>query len=163
MIQTYQQKPSIQIGKFMKIFVNNINSLSKEDVKLMDFLNSYNITYDVDNYCNLSTDEFIRILRESHGYDEIIRTKKKYDHLTQHEVYTKVRHRKLRLKTPIAIEKDKVTFGLRQKRRWIPRTARKIEQLETCLKAAIELGVDSDEAYDTKVERELLAVECQAI
>lgn len=87
--------------------------------------------------------------------------RKKYDHLTQHEVYAKIRCRRLRLKTPIAIEKDKVTFGLRSKRRWIPRTARKIEQLEACLKAAIELGVDSDEAYDTKVERELLAVEYQ--
>lgn len=145
----------------MKLFVNDINHLSKEEVKLMDFLNSYNITYDVDNYCNLSADEFIRILRESHGYDEIIRTKKKYDHMTQHEVYAKIRCRRLRLRTPIAIEKDKVTFGLRQKRRWIPRTARKIEQLETCIKAALELGVGSDEAYDTKVERELLAVESQ--
>lgn len=147
----------------MKIFVNDINSLSKSELKLMNFLNAYNVAYNVENYCDLSDDDFIKILKASHGYDEIIQTKKKYDHLTQHEVYTCIQHRKLRLKTPIAIEKDKVTFGILHKRRWVPRNARKIEQLQLSIQAAVELGLDSDETYDEKVERELLTVETRSL
>lgn len=147
----------------MKIFVNDINSLSKSELKLINFLNAYNVTYNVENYCDLSNDDFVHILRASHGYDEIIQTKKKYDHLTQNEVYTCIQHRKLRLKTPIAMDKDKVTFGTRQKRRWVPRKARKIEQLQLSIQAAIELGIDSDDDYDEKVERELLTVETRSL
>lgn len=150
-------------GILMKIFVNNINSLSKSELKLMNFLNAYNVAYSVENYCDVSDDDFIKILRASHGYDEIIQTKKNYDHLTQHEVYTCIQHRKLRLKTPIALDNNKVTFGTRQKRRWVPRNARKIEQLQLSIQAAVELGLDSDDDYDDKVERELRTVETRSL